>query len=243
MNTTTNTPIGTRMLFLDDSGHPAPNHASKAVVIGGIAIPSSSVRALSRRIAGAKAHHFPNRRHPAEWEIKATDTIRPNAWKRRRNRSLVSSVIGILNGLDCTVYTASINKANMHHLMTQKTTMPLQLQALVQHFSVECRHRGEVGLIVVDRSSHNLDSHVSHSVASYVTPRRLPLHPTVYYADSTTSQAIQIADLISGTRRRSLEGDVHMQVLDNDFASFYPAALAGFRTHTNRRWTNRIVVF
>ena len=63
------------------------------------------------------------------------------------------------------------------------------------------------------------------------------------YADSTTSQAIQIADLISGTRRRALEGDAHMQTLDNDFASLYPAALAGLRTHTKRRWTNRIVVF
>lgn len=231
------------MLFLDDSGHPAPNHASRAVVIGGIAIASTSVQDLSRRIAGAKRHHFPERHLPAKWEIKATDTIRPNTWKRRRNRSLVSSVIRILEGLDCTVYTASINKANMHHLMTQRTTMPLQLQALVQHFAVECLYRGEVGIIVVDRSSHNLNSHASHCVASYITPRRLPLHPTVYYADSTTSQAIQIADLISGTRRRALEGDANMQTLDNDFASLRSPELAGLRTHTKRRWTNRIVVF
>ena len=34
-----------------------------------------------------------------------------------------------------------------------------------------------------------------------------------------------------------------MQTLDNDFAGLYPAALAGLRTHTKRRWTNRIVVF
>ena len=243
MKATSHSLAGTRMLFLDDSGHPAPNHASQAVVIGGIAIASTSVQDLSRRVAGAKVHHFPNRRHPARWEIKATDTIRPNAWKRQKNRSLVSSVIGILKGLDCAVYTASIEKANMHHLMTQRTTMPLQLQALVQHFAVECEHRGEVGLMVVDRSSHNLDSHASHSVASYITPRRLPLHPTVYYADSTTSQAIQIADLVSGTRRRALEGDANMQALDNAFASLQPLALAGLRTHTRRRWTNRIVVF
>ena len=171
MNTATHAQRGTRMLFLDDSGHPAPNHASQAVVIGGTAIASTSVRALSRRIAGAKVRHFPNRRHPAKWEIRATDTIRPNAWKRQRNRSLVSSV------------------------------------------------------------------------ASYVPPRRLPLHPTVYYADSTTSQAIQTADLISGTRRRALEGDASMQTLDNDFAGLHPAALAGLRTHTKRHWTNRIIVF
>ena len=76
-----------------------------------------------------------------------------------------------------------------------------------------------------------------------LTPRRLPLHPTVYYADSTTSQAIQIADLISGVRRRALEGDADMQTLDNDFAGLRPLALAGLRTHTKRHWTNRIVVF
>lgn len=121
--------------------------------------------------------------------------------------------------------------------------MPLQLQALVQHFAVECTHHNEVGLIVVDRSSHSLDSHVSHSVARYVTPRRLPLHPTVYYADSTTSQAIQIADLISGTRRRALEGDANMRALENGFADLRLNELTGLRTHTKRRWTNRIVVF
>ena len=61
MNTAAHAQRGTRMLFLDDSGHPASKHASQAVVIGGIAIASTSVRALSRRIAGAKVRNFPNR--------------------------------------------------------------------------------------------------------------------------------------------------------------------------------------
>jgi len=39
-----------RMLFLDDSGHPATNYGSGAVVIGGVAVASGDVAALNRRL-------------------------------------------------------------------------------------------------------------------------------------------------------------------------------------------------
>ena len=97
--------------------------------------------------------------------------------------------------------------------------MPLQFQALVQHFAVECAHHHESGLIVMDRSNDSLDAHVSNCVASYVTSHRLPLHPTIYYADSTTSHAIQISDLISGSHRRAIEGDSNMHDLDRTLAA------------------------
>ena len=128
--------------------------------------------------------------------------------------------------------------------MTLDTTTPLQLQALVEHFSVECKRLGETGLIVSDWSNHALDAHASECVASFVISRRLPLHPTVYYANSRTSHAIQIADLIAGIRRRSMEGDPNLQPVD--------AALAAIRTllsdsppttHAGRPYTNRIRLF
>ena len=178
-------PTATRMLFLDDSGHPAPNDASGAIVIGGLAVRSEAVPVLSRRITGAKGRLFPGRGHPANWEIKATDTIRPNPQRSRRNRELVQEILKIIDGLD---------------------------------------------------------SHASHSVASYTATQRLPIHPTVYYADSATSPAIQVADIITGVRRRAIEGDVAMQVLDNDLAGFQSISLAGRRTHRGRHWRNRIVV-
>ena len=68
------------MLFLDDSGHPALNHDSRAVVIGGFAIASASVPDLKRRIAGVKSRLFPERGRPARWEVKASDTIKSNRW-------------------------------------------------------------------------------------------------------------------------------------------------------------------
>ena len=121
--------------------------------------------------------------------------------------------------------------------------MPLQLQGLVEHFAVECTKLGEIGLIVMDRSNHPIDAHASHCVASYVSAKELPLHPTVYYADSMTSQAIQIADLIAGSRRRVVEGDKDLRSLEIALAALRPSALEGELTHQRRPWTNRIVLF
>ena len=231
-----------RMLFLDDSGHPAPRHDSRAVVVGGFSIESTSVQTLSRRISGAKGRFFPDRGQPARWEIKASETIRPNRWNRQKNRSLVNEVVRILQDLKCTTYTASVDKTQLRHPMQQRTTMPLQLQALVEHFAVECSLFGETGLVVMDRSNHSIDAHASHCVASYVTSHDLPLHPTVYYADSVTSQAIQLADLIAGSRRRVVEGDAALRTLDKTLAALGPSALGSELTHARRRWTNQIVL-
>ena len=236
-------PSSTRALFLDDSGKPAARDTTKAVVIGGFSIPSANVPALSRRIAGAKSRFYPDRGDPADWEIKATRTVVPNAWKRSKNRLFLAEVMRILGELDCTVYTVSINKRRLIHTMELRTTVPLQLQGLVEHFSVECATRHETGLIVSDWSNHELDAHASRSVGSFVISRRLPLHPTVYYANSLSSHPIQVADVIAAVRRRRIEGDTELQSIDDQFATI----TSGSRrivatTHTGRPYTNRIVL-
>ena len=109
----------TRFLFLDDSGHPAPNYATAAVVIGGFSVASGDVAAINRRLAGAKGGIFPERGRPSQWEVKAAHMIRPHLWKRPRNQQLAGEIVGILRGLDCTVYTASISKGRMNHQMTR----------------------------------------------------------------------------------------------------------------------------
>lgn len=232
----------TRMLYLDDSGAISLNHSSGAVVIGGLSIPSTKVPRLTRRISGAKAHHFPERGRPSSWELKSTELLTPRGWRNRRNRALVLEVARILGGLDCTVYTASIDKARMHHSMATKTSLPMQMHRLVEHFAVECAHRKEIGIVVMDRSNDRLDAHVSHCVASYVTSKNLPLHPVVHYVDSMTSEPTQAADLISAARRRTIEGTPGMHVLNTQLANLRAQSLTAKRTHTHRPWTNQIVV-
>ncbi len=133
----------TRILFLDDSGKPDAAHASLAVVIAGFAIDADVYPVLSRRILGAKKAHFPNRGVPAAWEIKSTDIIKPNPWKRAKNRKFCAEVVRLLRTMGATCYSVTLDKTKMHHPMALATSMPLQLQALVEHFDAESRRRIE----------------------------------------------------------------------------------------------------
>ena len=242
MSTTLNTQTGTRVLFLDDSGAPSLKHPTGAVVIGGLSIASSKVPKLSRRIAGAKALHFPDRNPPSRWELKATQLLSPGAWRRRQNRDLVLELVRILEDLGCTTYTASINKARMQRALLMKESLPMQIQRIVEHFAVECAHFGEVGLVVMDRSSDGLDAHTSNCVASDVASRKLPLHPVVYYVDSMTSAPTQVADLIAAARRRTIEGTPGMRVLNDRFAALRVRGISTQRTHAGYPWNNQLIV-
>ena len=56
-------------------------------------------------------------------------------------------------------------------------------------------------------------------MGSFVISRRLPLHPTIYYANSSNSHPIQAADLIAAVRRRAIEGDTNLEPLDDQLAA------------------------
>ena len=236
--------MSTRVLFLDDSGKPDPNHASTAVVIAGFSVPSANVATLSRRVLGAKAKFHPGRGHPASWEVKAAAVIKPNPWNRRKNRDFAEELVRIVSTAGGTAYSVTIDKSKMIHAMTLAQTMPLMLQALIEHFEAECRHHGETGMIVADWSSHHADQHASRCVASYVASRRLELHPSVYYASSHATEAIQIADLFAGARRRIAEGDTNLasfgQLLDQTTSLPAGGALQSFKGNPHR---NRIQLF
>lgn len=232
-----------RVLFLDDSGKPSYNDSTQAVVIGGFSVPSAVVPVLSGRIAGAKRRCFPGHGDPSAWEVKSTQLLKPRRMKRSRNSQLLSEMLRILSRLGCTVYTASIDKRRTSNEMSNESTMLLLLQALAEHFAVECRFGNEVGLLVSDWSSHRIDARASHGVARFVTSNRLPIHPGVYYADSLGSQALQVADLIAGARRRSLEGDSGVQSFAVDCALLgsLPVDFSG-TTHSGRAYKSEIVL-
>jgi hypothetical protein len=101
----------TRVLFLDDSGKPDPNHASKAVVIAGLAINSTDYPTFSRRVLGAKASFFPGRGRPQAWEIKSSVVVKPNPWNRANNRAFAHELARIIRVLGATTYAATITPA------------------------------------------------------------------------------------------------------------------------------------
>jgi len=169
--------VTTRILYLDDSGKPDTKHPSGAVVIAGFAIDADDYPTFSRRVLGAKRAHYPLRGVPQAWELKSAEIIKPNPWKRAKNRAFVNEVDRLVRTMDGTAFSATIVKANMHHPMTLATTMPLQLQTLVEHFDAECRSLGRTGMVVADWSSHHHDQHASQCVASFAASRKLAIHP------------------------------------------------------------------
>jgi hypothetical protein len=234
--------MSTRILYIDDSGKPEPQHESRAVVLAGFAIDAEDYGALSRRILGAKRAFYPGRGQPQSWEIKSPQIIKPNPWKRKKNQGFCDEVVRLLSNIGASTYAATVEKHRMHHPMTLATSMPLQLQILAEHFAAECQTMGRTGMLISDWSGHQHDQHASQCVASFVASCHLPLHPAVYYGSSHSVEGIQVADLIAGIRRRASEGDRNLADLDATLASVQAVQVAG-RTCKGRPHANRISVF
>lgn len=232
----------TRILFVDDSGKPDASHPSQAVVIAGVAIDADLYPTFSRRMLGAKGRFFPNRGMPQAWELKSGQLVKPNPWKRSKNRNFCRELVRLAQAIGGTAYAATIVKARMNHAMTLATTMPLELQALVEHFDAECQTLGRMGMVVADWSSHQHDQHASQCVASFVASRGLSVHPGAYYASSHSNEGIQAADVVAGVRRRAVEGDANLSQLDQDLAAVQGCANVGATTK-GRAFQNWITIF
>ena len=231
-----------RILYIDDSGKPEQQHASRAVVLGGFAINAEDYGTFSRRILGAKKFFYPKRGLPQRWEIKSAEIVKPSPWKRAKNRRFCDELVRLLTTMGATTYAATIDKNNMKHAMTLATSMPLQLQILAEHFAAECDALGKTGMLISDWSGHQHDQHASRCVASFVASCRLPLHPAVYYGSSHSIEGIQVADLIAGIRRRAAEGDGNLLGLDETLEKVLAVQVTA---QTCKEWgyTNRISVF
>lgn len=157
--------------------------------------------------------------------------------------SFAMEIVRILERLSCTVYTASIDKRRVFHEMEPEAAMLLQLRGLSEHFAVECALNNEIGLLVSDWSGKRLDAMVSRNLARFNSRNELPLHPSVYFSDSVSSQAIQVADLVAGVRRRVLEGDRQIQDLAAAFGEVrsLPQEVE-LRTHTGKRFSTAIQI-
>jgi hypothetical protein len=234
--------VSTRILYIDDSGKPEQQHSSRAVVLAGFAIDAEEYPKLSRRILGAKGRFFGGRGLPQKWEIKSPEIIKPNPWKRAKNRRFCEEIVRLLGTSGATTYSVTIDKTVMKHAMTLSTSMPLQMQILAEHFAAECQALGRTGMLISDWSGHQHDQHASQCVASFVASYRLPLHPGVYYGSSHSIEAIQVADLLAGVRRRSQESDQNLAALDASIAAVSVVQVTA-TTCRGRLYSNKIPVF
>ncbi len=60
-----------------------------------------------------KKAFYPSRGLPQAWEIKSAQVIKPNPWKRSKNRRFCQEVERLVKAMGGTAYAATILKSNM----------------------------------------------------------------------------------------------------------------------------------
>ena len=203
-----------RILYLDDSGKPHPNHPSRVVAFAGISVDESQWHDLVRQITGAKGKYFPKRGKPVEWELKTKDFLTPNAWKRANNRRFCNEVAEILRKNNCHVYAVYFEKAASKGPLKEDWAVPLSFQRLAEKFECELRAANTRGSIVCDWSTHALDRHVSNCVQSHIITQGMhAIIGGVTYGSSQSLVPIQVSDLVAATFRITEEGGSHLAPL------------------------------
>lgn len=208
-----------RYLFLDDSGKVHPNDSSKFAVFGGFSLDESRWHAVVRQVAGAKARLHPAR-NPHEWEIKGTDVLAKDGYKKARNRELCAEVLEVIRRNDGRTYVVFLEKAKAANGLDEQRLVPLCFHRLLAQFLVELEIRQTSGSIVCDWSTHQMDHHVTQSVKSFVASQKLHrLVGGVSYGSSAAHETLQICDVIAGGYRRWLEGNSKMSKLASSIES------------------------
>jgi hypothetical protein len=213
-----------RILYLDDSGKVHPNDPAKVVVFAGFSVDEESWHDLIRKISGVKARSFPYRGagNPNEWEIKSTDFIDRNSWRRKKNRRFCFSIPNILRATGCYVYSVSMEKAKATDPLREDKFVPLAFQRLIAKFNAEVSSAETTGSIVCDWSTHQLDRHLTNCITGMVVSRFMyRLRGGITYGSSRALAPLQIADLIAGTLRRSMEGHSELDGLANAFRGLH----------------------
>jgi hypothetical protein len=207
-----------RILYLDDSGKIHPNDPSKVVVFAGFSVDEESWYDLIRKIAGAKAKCFPERGSPNSWEAKSVNLIAPERWKKKKNRRFCNCVPLILRETGCYVYCVSMEKSKATDALVEEKFAPLAFQRLIAKFNQEVNAADNTGSIVCDWSTHQMDRHLTSCVTAMTVSRyMMRLRGAITYGSSEALPTLQIADLIAGAMRRSLEGAAELDELAGKF--------------------------
>lgn len=127
--------------------------------------------------------------------------------------------MNILRRNCCHVYAISLEKAKAAGPLDESRFVPLAFQRLLAKFNDEVARNANTGSLVCDWSTHQLDRHLTNCVTSMVVAQQMHLmRGGVTYGSSLALPPLQVADLIAGTFRRSLEGQAYLDDLADLFS-------------------------
>jgi hypothetical protein len=204
-----------RFLYLDDYGKINAKDNSSFFVLAGFSVDEGRWHRVVRQISGAKANFLPTQGKPSNWEVKSTDFLSSNNWKRSRRRGLCQEIANILERNSCHVYAVSLEKKNAIDALDERKFFPLAIQRLVYKFNSEVVNNAETGSVVCDWWDYRMDRHTTNCISSAVISNKMEfIRGGVTFGDSAALIPLQAADIVAGTIGRSLSGQAHL----DDFA-------------------------
>ena len=178
--------IGVIFFYVDEGGDPHPHRepllqgGTPLFCLSAVAVHASRWRDLDRALFQLKRAYFsremqgftarnPDMR-PEHYEVKGRQLVKPSHAGSRRNRVFTFKILDLAQQLDVRLFAAvwRKNPANPVDAMSMYTQ---GLQVLAERFHHHCAQAGELGVIVADGRTRNLDfqvaaSHLSSAPAS-----------------------------------------------------------------------------
>ena len=208
--------FGVIFFYVDEGGDPHPHRepllqgGTPLFCLSAVAVHASRWRELDRALFQLKRAYFsremqgftarnPDMR-PEHYEVKGRQLVKPSHAGSRRNRVFTFKILDLAQQLDVRLFAAvwQKNPANPVDAMSMYTQ---GLQVLAERFHHHCAQAGELGVIVADGRTRNLDFQVAASHLSYIFGNPVGRNYTTLveapmFVDSVLSAGVQLADLL-----------------------------------------------
>ena len=204
------------LVYLDESGHPHPNDASKRPVIVAVCIDERDARAVAARLHGLKRDVLARER----MEMKGSNLINRRPFRRRLEMvTFVEEFFSALLNLPVTVFSVIMEQPSTVPDKSD-SRLPDQFRFLTQRIQLLAESTNQMATLLFDGDAGQFGGlsfrfegflHRSEEGRSFTNITESP-----FFGDSKASAGIQIADMIASVIRQYEEAELYKRVPAGD---------------------------
>ena len=194
------------LVFIDESGHPHPNDASRKPCVAAVCLQEASVRPISSQIYGIKRRLLSN----PDIEIKARSLLNRSTFRRQpEKREFVEEFFGLCRSLPLTVFAIVMERPE-----------ELEFRYLLQRIHLLAEGTDDHATILFDGDAvlqgkmvPRFESFLFRSSEGRSLTR---ITDSPYFVDSRLTIGIQIADMFAGIVRLWEENELYRHLPPGD---------------------------
>lgn len=196
------------LVFIDESGHPHPNDASKRPVVVAVCIEAKDLRMVSSRLHALK-RDFLNRER---MELKGANLLNRRTYRRKPDYvSLLEELFGSLF-LNLPITIFAVIMENPAEPTSTDTLLPNRFRYLVQRVQLLAEEKNKMATLMFD-GSPNLYGDVGWRFNSFLYRSDegracTNITDAPSFVDSQTSAGIQITDMAASVIRQYQEAEL-----------------------------------